>query len=653
MNNVIEVIKKIIIPTLSILFTLFFLYFAYTGFIERARFSLFFLLFCLLSSSLRKIIFFQDMAKARRLLAIILMFCFSAISVTVLLYLIINFNILSWRAGINTNFEYFLALMLLLPIMYLSWGIGGVTLFALIAFSIFYMFFGNIFPGILRHGGFTLKEFLEVQILSLSDSGLLGAATQVVATWVSIFIIYAGIMQGFGVFETIFKGSLILTRNRSILIPQLAVLSSLFFGSVSGAASANVGATGSFTIPLMKKFGMPPYVAGAIEAVASTGGQVMPPIMGSTAFLMASFLGVSYGEVMIHGFIPALLFYGVFAYSVYLVSQTYIASQDIGSDIEIEKQLMEVKFTVHDFVNLIPLLLSIVTICISLVIIQLEILQAALYGILTFLLFQIVVEFFNRKKVSTFYEILKKFTKGAIIGSMTAADIGVMVAGMSLLLKALTATSLAPKISYLMVDVAGNSIFLLMILTWIVCFVFGMAVSTLIVYLLVSVLVVPAMKSIGVQPMISHYIIFYLSSMAMITPPTAPASLVASGIAKASFMRTAFSAIKLGMPLFILPFAFIVYPEVIIINRYSILAIPYITLSMIYISWANFSPRRNIFDLVIRGVILLGGFANIFFPYFYQRNLIIIFILTVLYAVIIINYPSVGLYFFNFIRRKT
>jgi TRAP transporter 4TM/12TM fusion protein len=523
----------------------------------------------------------------------------------------------------------------------------------LIAFSIFYMFFGNIFPGILRHGGFTLKEFLEVQILSLSDSGLLGAATQVVATWVSIFIIYAGIMQGFGVFETIFKGSLILTRNRSILIPQLAVLSSLFFGSVSGAASANVGATGSFTIPLMKKFGMPPYVAGAIEAVASTGGQVMPPIMGSTAFLMASFLGVSYGEVMIHGFIPALLFYGVFAYSVYLVSQTYIASQDIGSDIEIEKQLMEVKFTVHDFVNLIPLLLSIATICISLVIIQLEILQAALYGILTFLLFQIVVEFFNRKKVSTFYEILKKFTKGAIIGSMTAADIGVMVAGMSLLLKALTATSLAPKISYLMVDVAGNSIFLLMILTWIVCFVFGMAVSTLIVYLLVSVLVVPAMKSIGVQPMISHYIIFYLSSMAMITPPTAPASLVASGIAKASFMRTAFSAIKLGMPLFILPFAFIVYPEVIIINRYSILAIPYITLSMIYISWANFSPRRNIFDLVIRGVILLGGFANIFFPYFYQRNLIIIFILTVLYAVIIINYPSVGLYFFNFIRRKT
>jgi len=457
-------------------------------------------------------------------------------------------------------------------------------------------------------------------VLSLADSGLLGAATQVVSTWVAIFIIYAGIIQGFGAFDVILKGTFILSKNRISLAPQLPVISSLFFGSISGAASANVGATGSFTIPLMKKYGLPSKMAGAIEAVASTGGQVMPPIMGSTAFLMASLLGVTYVSIMLHGFIPALLFYGIFAYGVYVATKPYLRLPSTSVEkIRLATDVSSLEFTREDVLKLVPLVISVGVILVCLIYYRFQILQSALYGILAFLIVQLIYEALSLRSGKIFMAFWKKFVFGGQIGCQTAADIGVMVAGMALMLKALTATSLAPKISYMMVDLSGDSLFFLVLLTWAVSFLFGLAVSTLIVYLLVAVLAVPAMEALNVPTLIAHFLVFYFAAIAMITPPTAPASLVAAGIANESFMKTSFEAIRIGISLLLLPFTFITYPELILVNWYTLYAIFLIGSAFAGISYCLNARKTSRIDRGVGYISLISGFFIIFHPYFCPR----------------------------------
>lgn len=616
-------VNDYVIKLFSSAYVFFFLYYAYTGFLERARFALFFLLFSLTASSLRFMLdprssFFRVIRGKSLLITSLIL---TAISISATLYLMINFNYLSWSVGANTTIDFIVAFLLLIPILLMAWKRGGTSLIILILIALFYMIFGRLLPGTLAHGGFDVKELLVVQVLSLADSGLLGAATQVVATWVAIFIVYAGIIQGFGAFDSILKGTFVLSRNRINLAPQLPVISSLFFGSISGAASANVGATGSFSIPLMKRYGLPPKLAGAIEAVASTGGQVMPPIMGSTAFLMASLLGVSYVEVMLHGFVPAFLFYIIFAFGVYEAAKYYLifptsnlAKQ--GTDISEDAY----SFTKQDMLRLIPLSVSVAVILVCLIYLRFQILQAALYGILSFLIAQIIYEAFTLRKLNIFLEFGKKFISGVTIGSLTAADIGVMVAGMALILKALTATALAPKISYMMVDLSGDSLIVLLILTWIVSFLFGMAVSTLIVYLLVAVLAVPAMEALGVPTMISHFLIFYFAAIAMITPPTAPASLVAAGIAGESFMKTAFEAIRVGIPLLLLPFAFVTYPELILVDSQTWYGFLLITVAFMGISHCLNSRERQLKDIFVRALSFLLGLFISFHPFFCAKD---------------------------------
>jgi TRAP transporter 4TM/12TM fusion protein len=618
-----SLVNNYAIKLLSCAYVLFFLYYAYTGFLERARFSLFFLLFSLTASGLRFMLdsrssFFKVIRGKSLVITSVVLIVFS-ISAT--LYLMINFNYLSWSVGANTTIDFIFAFLLLIPILLMSWKRGGSSLIILILIALFYMIFGRLLPGARAHGGFDLKELLVVQVLSLADSGLLGAATQVVATWVAIFIVYAGIIQGFGAFDSILKGTFVISRNRINLAPQLPVISSLFFGSISGAASANVGATGSFSIPLMKRYGLPPKLAGAIEAVASTGGQVMPPIMGSTAFLMASLLGVSYVEVMLHGFVPAFLFYVIFAFGVYEAAKSYLGLPTSnptkqGTDISQEAY----RFTKQDMLKLIPLSISVVVILVCLIYLRFQILQAALYGILSFLIAQMVYEASTLRRLNFLLDFGKKFLSGVTIGSLTAADIGVMVAGMALILKALTATALAPKISYMMVDLSGDSLIVLLVLTWIVSFLFGMAVSTLIVYLLVAVLAVPAMEALGVPKMISHFLIFYFAAIAMITPPTAPASLVAAGIAGESFMKTAFEAVRVGIPLLLLPFAFVTYPELILVNSQTWYGFLLITVAFMGISHCLNSRKKHWKDIFVRALSFLLGLFISFHPFFWTKD---------------------------------
>jgi TRAP transporter 4TM/12TM fusion protein len=608
-----------LISLVSVIFVIFLLYYAYTLFVSKPRYSTLFILFILVIFLLN---FIGDskntlfgVVKGKWLIGVGSLLI--AISLFTMIYLALSYTDLSWRVGANTSTDYIVAFLILIPIVLTSWKAGGNILFLLILVSLFYIYCGWLFPGIFSHPGFSFKELLEIEILGMADGGLFSTVIQVVGTWVAIFIVYAGILSGFGAFDYILKGSFSIARRSIYLLPQVPIIASMFFGSISGAASANVAATGSFTIPLMKRYGIPRAIAGGIESVASTGGQVMPPVMGATAFLMAMILGKSYLEIMLHGFVPALLFYGTFAVAVFVATKEKIKplTREIGKKADLWGE--EYGFTKKDILGLLPTIVSLVVLLIALIYFLMDPLTAALYGIVALMITELLYKLVTVRKVRVFLDFAKNFHRGARSGAISTAQIGAITAGMALIIKALTVTALGPKISFAIVDISAGFVPLLLVLIWAICIIFGMAVSTLVVYLLVIVLVAPVLDTAGVAPLVSHFMIFYFAALAMITPPVAPASIVAAGIAGETFMKTAFQAVRLGAPLFILPFAFATFPEIIYLTHKTWSAILLVGVGLLSVSYALNSPKSEWVDVFVRVIAFIVGGFILFHPMVY------------------------------------
>ncbi len=522
------------------------------------------------------------------------------------LYFFFEYEDLMYRAGANTTSDLLLSVIILVPLMVLIWKEGGFILTLLILLFLAYSRFGNIFPGLLYHKGLSFERVLEMFVLNYE--GIYGFVIQVVATWVTIFVIYAGLLQGFGAFDVIMKLCVSFSRRRRWALPQMPVITSTIFGMFSGAAAANVAGTGSFTIPLLKRFGFPAWFAGAIESVASTGGQIMPPIMGATAFLMAALLGVSYIDIMLVGFIPALIFYFNVAFSVHLLSIRYLEVPRDGEEAGDESAV-----TRGDLFKLLPMAVSLAVLLLTATYFLIPLMRAALYGIITLFICQLVYLL-----VTSPSTLLRDFFGGILKGvrqaALPAASIGVVGAAMGIIVKSMTVTALAPKLSFLMVDLAGGSLFLLVFLILLVSLLFGCIVATLAVYILVVFLASSALQEFGVPAFVTHFMIFYFSGAAMITPPVAPAALVAAGIAKTSFMRTGWEAMKLGLPFLTLPLAFLNYPDLVIMSQGTISAIALVTIAHLLISYGFYYPGTKLPSLLYRLLAVVGGGVILFCP---------------------------------------
>lgn len=466
-------------------------------------------------------------------------------------------EMLMYRAGAYTGVDVLVGAVIIVSLFLLIWK-GGLALFGLILIFLLYFYFGNYFPGIFEHAGFSVRRIIEETVLGFD--GVYGIVMLTVSTWVAIFLIYAGIIQGFGTLSIIVKGCTILFSSRRRLIPQVPVVASLIFGTFSGAATANVAGTGSFTISIMKKFGLPGTMAGAIESVASSGGAIMPPLMGATAFLMASFLGVSYLHIVAVGFLPALLFYLTLAFSVHFQTMEYL---DKETGVLFEKET----WSKGDWFKLFPLIVSVIVLFTRLIMMT-PMMTACIEGIVVFIIAQLIYELTANTEKKQIGGIIADFGRSLLDGvrkcAPGAAEIGLIGASMGLIVRVLTSTGLGPKLSAEMVDISHGSLPLLLVLTMILCIIFGMAVSTIAVYVLTVFIAAPALQEMGIPAMASHFMIFYLGNMSFITPPVAPAALVAAGIAHSPFMPTAWLATKLGLPLFLLGVTFIYHPELVI-----------------------------------------------------------------------------------------
>lgn len=409
-----------------------------------------------------------------------------------------------------------------------------------------YAFLGPYLPEILAHKGYSLKRLSTY--LALSTDGIFSIPLGVSAQFIFLFILYGAILRksGAGKFFTDFAFAL--TGWARGGPAKAAVISSCFFGMISGSSVANTVTTGTFTIPLMKKTGYPAYFAGAVEASASTMGQIMPPIMGAGAFIMAEFLGIPYFKVCIAAAIPAVLsFFAIFMQVHYRAILLGIKGIPKG-------ELPALKETFQNgFHHLFSLFLLIYLLA------QDYSPERAVFWAIFAAIF---CSYWRKHTRMTMSDLVAGFKEGAV-GTVEVAA-ACAVAG--IIIGTITVTGLGLKFSSLIMDLSMGYLILALPLTAISCLALGMGVPTTASYIIISSLAVPALIHYGVMAIAAHLFIFYYATRADVTPPVALAAYAGAGIAEANPSKTGYTAFWLGMAGYIVPFMFIYGPELLLIG---------------------------------------------------------------------------------------
>ncbi|HWM46235.1 MAG TPA: TRAP transporter fused permease subunit [Xanthobacteraceae bacterium] len=424
----------------------------------------------------------------------------------------------------------------------------GWALVIIVAAFLVYAMFGNYLPG--RLAGRAQDWQKLSAYLALDANGILGLPMSVAATIVVAFVFFGNVLGATGGSRFFTDASLVAMGRFRGGPMKIAVLASCLFGSISGSAVANVVATGIVSIPLMRRAGYPPHKAGAVEAVASTGGQLMPPVMGAAAFVMAEFLQVSYAAVALSALVPGVLYYAALFIQADLESAKLGMSGVPRSEIPPARSIL----TGWHFVAAFALLI--------IALFQFNWLpeRAALLASGVAVVLALALGYKGRRP--NLRELASTFSETG----RGVVDIILISAGAGMVIGVLNVTGLSFNLTYLLVQIGGASAILLLVLSAIVCIVLGMGLPTLGVYVLLAALVAPAMVELGINPMAAHLFVLYFGMMSMITPPVAVAAFAAAAIAKADPMRTGFEAVRFGWTAFVVPFLFVASPTLILIG---------------------------------------------------------------------------------------
>lgn len=428
-------------------------------------------------------------------------------------------------------------IMFILLLLFACWRKVGWVLTLVISFFIFYAFFGRYFPFLFKHGGMKASRFLHM--ICYTSEGIFGSPLNSSSTFIAMFIILGSLFSVTGV------GDYITELASSVFgiyrggPAKVAVVGSALFGSISGSACANVIGTGTFTIPLMKKIGYDSEFAGAVEAVASTGGSLMPPIMGSTAFLMAELIGVRYWDIVKAAIIPALLFYATI-----LISVDLYASKNHLLGLK-RSELPKVKQALKGIWKLSPMIALVIFIGPMAVTITRA-------GVYTFI-YTLLISFLSKDTRLTKKKLVD-FVYAAGRGCVTVA---VACASVGIIIGTITGTGLSYRMSSILVELSGGNIVVLLIITMISSLIFGMGLPTSACYLVLAALVVPAMITMEIPVIAAHMFVFYFGIISNVTPPVAMAAYAASGIANCNPSQCGMKAFKLATAGFILPYMFV------------------------------------------------------------------------------------------------
>ncbi len=423
----------------------------------------------------------------------------------------------------------------------------GMNLLIFVMVFIAYCFLGKYCPGFTKFSGFNLKQFTE--IMTLTSQGIYGTPLSTTASYIFYFMIFGSLFAACGGGQVLIDIGMKFSNPKTGGPAKAAVLSSGLMGMISGSAVANVSTTGVMTIPMMKKAGYTPEQAGAIESVASTGGQIMPPIMGVGAFIMAELLGVQYGQIALSAAIPAIAYFA----SVFLLVG-FLARANTWKHIGTDVSADELTFKVNPILGRLYLLLP-ALVLVYMVLTGKSLRSSALVATVIIL----VLNIFNKNRLN-----LKELFEAFIDGIKQCANVAVPVAACGIIIGTVVQSGLANKFSGVIATVGGSSLLLALLITMLGCMLLGMALPTVAAYLIAVVLFVPVLVKLGLPLLVCHMFCFYFGVMAQITPPVCLASFTAAGIAGADSWKTGWTGFIYASVAFIVPFVFAYEPAVLL-----------------------------------------------------------------------------------------
>lgn len=458
-------------------------------------------------------------------------------------YIVVENKVLENRLAFVTPFttvQLVAVIMLVVLVLEATRRLTGLTLPIACLIFLAYAFWEDRFTGVLGHAPLSAKRILEQ--ISITSEGIFGSSLGISATYVVIFIILAGFLETTGAGQFFIDIASSATGTKRGGPAKIAVVGSCLFGSISGSSVANVVSTGTFTIPLSKSVGYPSYFAGAVEAVASTGGQLMPPVMAAVAFIMADNLSVPYISICGAALIPAVLYY----WSLFnMVDAKAVKLGIAGLKKEQLPQGREV--LKNGWFLALPFL-----VLIALMMMNYTPMKAGFYAIISLL---VILLIFDRKKLNwaNITNALENGAKGVISVSVTSACAGIIVGVIMI-------TGLGLKFTSIITTVSNGNLLIALILSAVVAIILGMGLPTVPAYIVMSSLVAPALIKMGVAPMAAHMFVLYFAVLSCITPPVAIASYAAAAIADANAIKVGFESVRLAVVAYIIPFVFVYNP---------------------------------------------------------------------------------------------
>ncbi len=502
-------------------------------------------------------------AMAKRLPSRVLHLVLALIAAAIIGYVFAEYRALTrQRSFLPNDTDMVVALVFLALALYASMREWGWVVSAIAVVGLLYGYFGQSMPqGLLYHGGLNLKRLIGYTSIPYFH-GLLGGLSELSAGTIFPFMLFAAALQATGCVTFIMQLAYRIGGRTRAGPAQIAVISSGFMGMVSGSSVANVASTGALTIPLMKKVGFKSEFAGAVESVASTGGQITPPVMGLAAFLIVGMTGIPYGEIVVAAIFPAIIFYAYLMFAVHLRAVRFnldaTAQVELTSQFESPEPLwLACLKHLHFFVATAYL----VTILIMVNMPGRAALQASAILIAIYIVRELLLSWRGIVAIAT--NILRLLCTIAYDGALRGAQVAVVVAVIGVLVDILAVTGFSQKLSFFMLELAGGNLALLLVVAAFACLAFGLGLPTSAAYILVALLGAPALVQLGVPLIAAHMFVFFFANISAITPPVAICCLVAAKIAQGSFFRTSFIAVRLGLPGFILPFLFVVHPEIL------------------------------------------------------------------------------------------
>lgn len=484
-------------------------------------------------------------------------------SIVICAYRIINHDALIFeRAGLATRSDVFAGVVAVILVLEAVRRTQGRVLVVLGLVFVVYNFAGPYLPGLLGHRGYSLGRV--VSQLYLTEQGIYGLPVKVLLQYVALFVAFGSLLEATGGSQFLIDLARALAGHVTGGLAKVAVVASGTMGMVSGSAVANVATTGCITIPAMKKGGYEPHIAGAVEAVASTGGQIMPPVMGAVAFIMADFLQIRYLEVCKAAVIPAIFYY----FATFMAVHFYALARGLkGEPKDALPSIWAVLRQKGYFI--IPILL--------LVHLLVRGYSPTIAGIAAFGSVIAVGLIFpkgrERLGFGLFFEALSN--AGGSLGNLVAisATAGIVVGTINL-------TGLGPRLSGILVELSGGNMLLLLGLTAITSLILGMGMPTAVAYLVLATLVAPALTMMGAQQIVAHLFILYFGILSMITPPVALAAYTGAALAGSEPNRTGWTAVRLSLPSFLIPFAFVLAPELALQGSFLETLRPILTTSL-------------------------------------------------------------------------